>query len=70
MSLSSYRYYIIFIDVFSRSSWLYPLHTKVDVFVSLVKFKTLVDNQFSTRINCNMMVVLNSFPMSLNIFLN
>lgn len=50
VSFSGFRYYVIFIDDFSRYSWLYPLHIKSDVFISFKKFKALVENQFSSRI--------------------
>lgn len=50
MSFSHLRYYVIFIDNYSRFSWLYPLHNKSDVFVSIVKFKELVEYQFSCHI--------------------
>jgi transposase InsO family protein len=50
VSLSGFRYYVIFIDDFSRYSWLYPLSQKSDVFTSFMKFKSLVENQFSTQI--------------------
>jgi transposase InsO family protein len=50
VSSSGFRYYVIFIDDFSRYSWLYPLHNKSDAFISFKKFKALVENQFSSRI--------------------
>jgi transposase InsO family protein len=50
VSLSGFRYYVIFIDDFSRYSWLYPLSKKSDVLVSFMKFKSLMENQFSARI--------------------
>jgi transposase InsO family protein len=50
VSLSGFRYYVLFIDDFSRYSWLYPLSLKSDVYNAFQKFKSLVENQFSTRI--------------------
>jgi transposase InsO family protein len=50
MSSSGFRYYVIFINDFSRYSWLYPLQDKSDVFISFKKFKALVENQFSSHI--------------------
>jgi len=50
VSLSGFRYYVIFIDDYSRYSWLYPLFIKSDVYVTFLKFKSLVENQFSCRI--------------------
>ena len=49
-SVSGYKYYVIFIDNFSRFSWLYPLYAKSEVFDHFVKFKLMVENQFSTTI--------------------
>lgn len=49
-SLSGCKYYVIFIDDFSRFTWLYPLHNKSDVYPCFIKFKTLVENQFSWKI--------------------
>lgn len=31
LSMKSYRYYVIFVDDFSRYSWIYPLHNKSEV---------------------------------------
>jgi hypothetical protein len=49
-SVSGCRYYVIFIDDFSRFTWFYPLYNKSEVFDQFVKFKLLVENQFSTTI--------------------
>ena len=43
-------YYVLFIDDYSRYSWLYPLHRKADVFETFVKFKTIAEKVFSTLI--------------------
>ena len=50
MSLGGCRYYVVFIDDFSRFSWVYPRVQNLDVFISFVKFKELVENQFCSRI--------------------
>jgi transposase InsO family protein len=50
MLLSGCRCYVIFIDDFSCFCWVYPLFQKSDVFISFVKFKSLVENQLSHRI--------------------
>jgi len=49
-SMSGYKYYALFVDDFSRFSWIYPLHAKSDTFSAFVQFKALVENQFSTTI--------------------
>jgi len=49
-SHSGHRYYVIFIDNFSRFTWIYPLQHKSETFECFVKFKCLVENLLSTRI--------------------
>jgi hypothetical protein len=38
------KYHVIFIDDFSRFTWIYSLHAKSEVFEHFVKFKLLVEN--------------------------
>lgn len=45
-----FRYYAIFVDDFSRFTWLYPLHYKYDFFQIFVQFKSFVENQFGTSL--------------------
>jgi len=40
----------LFIDDYSRYSWLYPLHRKSDEFETFVKFKTIAEKFFLTSI--------------------
>ena len=49
-SINGFKYYVIFIDDFSRYSWIYPLKLKSEVFATFVTFKKLVENMFSTII--------------------
>jgi hypothetical protein len=49
-SISGYKYYIVFIDANTRYTWLYPLKTKLEVYECFVKFKLLVEKQFSSTI--------------------
>jgi hypothetical protein len=49
-SVSGYKYHVIFIDDFSRFTWIYPMHKKSEVFTNFVKFKLLVENQFTSHI--------------------
>lgn len=51
-SNDGYRYYVIFVDDYSRFTWLYPLHAKSDFYEVLVRFHNLVCDQFSTNIKC------------------
>ena len=50
LSISGCKYYVVFVDDYSRYTWIYPLYNKSDVFQSFVKFKLLVENQFSSII--------------------
>ena len=49
-SVSGYRYHVIFINDFSKFTWIYPMHKKFEVFTNFVKFKLLVENQFTSHI--------------------
>jgi len=49
-SVSGYKFYVIFIDDYSRYTWFYPLVHKSEVFNSFIKFKQLAENQFSSNI--------------------
>jgi Integrase core domain len=48
--VSGFRYYIIFIDDFSRYTWVYPLKFKYEVFDKFVEFKAIVENIFASKI--------------------
>jgi hypothetical protein len=50
LSKSGCNYYVLFVDDFSRYSWIYPIHAKFETYTCFVKFKTLVENQFSHNI--------------------
>ncbi|CAL5401450.1 unnamed protein product [Camellia sinensis] len=49
-SVSGYKYYVVFIDDFSKFTWLFPLHYKSEVFSKFLEFKALVETQFSTSL--------------------
>ena len=49
-SLDGYKYYVIFVDHFTKYIWFYPLHRKSDVYKTFVTFKQLIENFFSLRI--------------------
>jgi len=49
-SLSGCTYYVLFVDDYSRFTWLYPILNKSEVYPYFVKFKLLVENMFSTKI--------------------
>ncbi|PKU86178.1 Retrovirus-related Pol polyprotein from transposon TNT 1-94 [Dendrobium catenatum] len=50
ISLQGYKYYIIFVDDFSRFSWLFPLTAKSEVPLIFVRFQRLVERQFNAKI--------------------
>nr|KYP49975.1 Retrovirus-related Pol polyprotein from transposon TNT 1-94 [Cajanus cajan] len=41
-SRDGFRYYIIFVDSFSRFTWLYFLHTKSEALNCFIQFKNMV----------------------------
>jgi hypothetical protein len=49
-SISGCKFYVLFVDDFSRFTWLFPLKHKSDVFVCFFKFKCLVENLLSRKI--------------------
>lgn len=49
-SVDGFRYYVAFVDDFSRFTWLYSLRAKLDFYDVFVKFHTFACNQFSTRL--------------------
>lgn len=49
-SKDNYRYYVIFVDDFSRFTWFYPLKLKTDFYTTLPNFINLVQTQFSRKI--------------------
>ena len=50
VSVNGFRYYILFVDHYSRFSWLYPLKSKSEAFTKFVHFNAMVTNQFSLKI--------------------
>jgi hypothetical protein len=49
-SISGCKFYVLFVDDFSRFTWLFPLKHKSDIFVCFFKFKCLVENLLSRKI--------------------
>ena len=50
-SHSCYLYYVLFINDFSRKSWIYFLKAKSETFVKFQEFKALVENQIGRNIH-------------------
>jgi len=49
-SAQGFQYYVIFIDNYSRFTWIYPLKLKSDFFSVFVLFQQLVENQYQHKI--------------------
>jgi transposase InsO family protein len=49
-SLDGHVYYVIFIDDFSRKSWVYFMKSKNETFKNFHEFKALIENQTETHI--------------------
>jgi transposase InsO family protein len=50
VSIGGCKFYVAFIDDYSRFSWMFPLRQKSEVLSCFIKFKTLVENFFSCKI--------------------
>ena len=51
-SLGGSRFYVTFIDDFSRKVWVYSLKHKSDVFETFKKWKAEVENQTGLKVKC------------------
>lgn len=51
-SLGGARYFLTFIDDYTRKVFVYFLHNKSDVFTKFKEFKALVENQLTLKIKC------------------
>ena len=65
-SSNGYRYYLLFVDDFSRFSWLFLLKHKSEVLTTFKHFKATVENQLSKQIkflrtNCGGEYTSNAF---------
>jgi len=50
LSTDGYRYFVIFVDAYTKYIWFFPLAAKSDVFKSFLQFQALVERQFATKI--------------------
>ena len=50
VTTSGYRYYIIFVDDYSRYCWLYPMKRRSDSLACFTSFKNMGENQFNQRL--------------------
>ncbi|CAA7033437.1 unnamed protein product [Microthlaspi erraticum] len=53
LSVDNFKYYLIFVDHFTRYTWFYPLRFKSQVKETFVAFKALVEKRFQCTI-CNL----------------
>ena len=51
-SLGGSKYYLSFIDEFSKMTWIYFLKKKSEVFEKFLEFKALVENQTEKGSKC------------------
>lgn len=49
-SIDGFRFYVIFVDHYSKYVWFYPMKNKSDVFSIFMQFKALVENHLKTSI--------------------
>lgn len=49
-SIDGFKFYVIFVDHFTKYTWFYPLQYKSEMFTLFPKFKALVENYFKTSI--------------------
>lgn len=49
-SISGFRFYVLFVDDFSRYCWLYPLCSKSEVYNVFISFKAQVENLLDNKI--------------------
>jgi len=49
-SIDSFKYYIVFVDHFTRYIWFYPLKRKSNVKPTFIRFKAIVENYFKHKI--------------------
>ena len=50
VSINGWKYYIVFIDSYTRYTWLYLLKNKSDAHTAFLNFKSLVENHFGSKI--------------------
>ena len=50
VSTSSFKYYVLFTDEYSRYSWIYPMRLKSEVFTHFRNFTNMVRNLFNSSV--------------------
>ena len=49
-SIGGSRYFVVFIDDYSRYSWIFPMKSRSEILPIYSNFTKMVENQFSKRI--------------------
>jgi hypothetical protein len=49
-SLNGSKYFLLFVDDYSKFCWVYFLTTKADVFAEFVRFKTIVELEIRNKL--------------------
>ncbi|TXG57782.1 hypothetical protein EZV62_015611 [Acer yangbiense] len=52
LSIEGHRYYIAFVDAYTRFTWIFPFKLKYDAFSVFVKFKKTIELQPDRKIKC------------------
>jgi hypothetical protein len=50
LSLNENRFYVSFIDAFSRYTWVFPIQAKSDVMLTFLQFQALAERLLNTKI--------------------
>ena len=50
VSFDNFRYYVVFVDYYTKYSWFYPLNAKSEVKPTFIRFQTLVEKYFDCKI--------------------
>ena len=50
LSSQKFQFYVIFVDDYTRYTWLYPLKNKSNFYTCFLKFQALVENHFDRKI--------------------
>jgi len=50
LSPFNFKYYVLFIDDYSRFTWIFPLKQKSETIHAFTQFKSLLENQFNKKI--------------------
>lgn len=69
LSISGFRYYVSFVDNYSRYTWLYPLKYKSDLFGVFLIFKSWLRIYSPLSLNLFSPIGVESFSLSINISL-